>query len=468
MDLPNSISQLHKDLLAKKYSAVEMVDVYLARINTFDKDLNSLITVTEDEAYSKAKEVDKLIADLGKEATKQFPLLGVAITYKDNYLTKGVRTTAGSRVLEDYVPAYSATVVDRLSQAGIIMLAKANMDAWAHGSSGENSDYGATKNPWNKEYVPGGSSSGSAVSVASIFSLVATGSDTCGSIRLPSNYCGVVGLKPTYGVVSRYGVVAMSSSLDSMGHITNNVEDSERIFNITKGIDFYDSTLTNKTLSKQPEKLKIGLPKEFYEYKLDSEITASIRKAKQEFEKMGHEVIEISLPHTKYAISVYYIIQPAEVSSNLGRYDGIRYGNDRDSFSDEAKRRIMLGTYVLSSGYYDAYYLKAMKVRSIIIKEVSEAFNKVDVILAPVAPTPPFKLGEKTTDPLQMYLTDIYAATANLSGIPSLAIPSGFTKNDLPLGFQIMAPQNGEDRLFKLGKMYQQITDWHTRRPSLV
>jgi aspartyl-tRNA(Asn)/glutamyl-tRNA(Gln) amidotransferase subunit A len=468
MDLPHSISQLHSDLLTKKYSVVELVDAYLARINTFDKDLNSLITVTEDEAYAAAKNADKLIIDLGKDAIRQFPLLGVVVAYKDNYLTKGIRTTAGAKVLDNYIPAYSATSVERISKAGAVTIGKANMDAWAHGSSGENSDFGETKNPWNKEYVPGGSSSGSAVSVASSFSLFSTGSDTCGSIRLPSNYCGVVGFKPTYGSVSRYGVVAMASSLDSIGHITNCAEDAEKIFAVTKGTDDYDSTMISASKTKQKNKLRIGLPKEFYEHKLTSEIASSISNARKELENMGHEIIKISLPHTKYAISVYYIVQPAEVSSNLGRYDGVRYGNKRIAFSDEGKRRIMLGTYVLSSGYYDAYYLKAMKVRSLIIKEVEKAFEKVDIILAPVAPTPPFKLGEKVEDPLSMYLTDIYAATANLTGIPSLALPSGFSKAGLPLGFQIMSPQLSEARLFKLGKDYQKVTDWHTKKPSLV
>ncbi len=467
MDIPLTITETQKGLQTKKFTAVDLLDAYLARINTFDKDINAFITVSDELAYTQAKEADRLIAELREKAFEQFPLLGVVTAYKDIYLTKGVRTTAASKVLESYIPEYSATAVERLEAAGAICIGKTNLDAWAHGSSGENSDFGATKNPWNKEYVSGGSSSGAGAALSSNFALLATGTDTCGSIRLPANFNGVVGLKPTYGSVSRYGIVAMASSLDSIGHLARSVEDVRTVFNITKGEDGKDGTVKNDKWQMTNDKLRIGIPKEFFGEGLDKEVKGNIDRVIEWYKDKGIEFVEVSLPHTKYGISVYYIIQPAEVSSNLGRFDGIRYGNDRSHFGDEAKRRIMLGSYVLSSGYYDAYYLKAMKVRTIICKEVDKVFEKVDALIAPVAATPPFKLGEKASDPLQMYLTDIFAATANLSGIPSLAIPSGFTKDGLPLGFQLMGPKFGEDTLFDLGEMYQKETNFHLQTAKL-
>ncbi|BCX14859.1 MAG: glutamyl-tRNA(Gln) amidotransferase subunit A [Patescibacteria group bacterium] len=468
MEIPLTIKETQEALRKGEISCVGLVDYYLERINKFDKEINAVLTVSSEVAYRKARENDKLIDQLGDRAFEEFPLLGVSVIHKDMFLTKGIRTTAASKVLEDYVPVYSATVVERLEKAGCITLGKANQDAWAHGSSGENSDFGPTKNPWNEKLVPGGSSSGSAASLAADFCLVSTGTDTCGSIRLPANYCGVLGLKPTYGSVSRYGVIAMASSLDSIGHFGRTVDDVRRVFEITKGIDGRDSTLASlhkKFIGK--EHLKIGLPKEFLGEGLEDEIKNEVLHTAKILKEMGHEVVEISLPHTKYGIDVYYIIQPAEVSSNLARYDGVRYGKDRIFFGDEAKRRIMLGSYVLSAGYYDAYYLKAMKVRSIIIKEVEEAFEKVDVIIAPVSPTLPFKLGEKINDPLKMYLTDIYAATANLTGIPSLAVPSGFNKKGLPLGFQIMGPKFSENLLFDLAEKYHNFTDYSPKVVNL-
>lgn len=468
MNTPRSINELHTALKSKEYSLSEMLDNYFARINTNDRELNSFITVTEDYAYEKAKALQRVLED-NPNALSEFPLLGVPVAVKDIYLTKGIRTTAASKVLENYVPAYSSTAFERLEKAGAILMGKVNCDAWAHGSSGENSDFGATKNPWNPEFVPGGSSSGSGASVASDFALVSPGTDTCGSIRLPANYCGVVGLKPTYGSVSRYGVIAMASSLDSIGHLTRTVEDSQKVFRVTRGIDHKDGTLVDHKYTdfRNDKKLKIGIPKEFVEKGLDPEVEKSVNDFANYLKSEGHEIIEVSLPNTKYAISVYYIVQPAEVSSNLGRYDGVRYGNSRDSFGMEAKRRIMLGTYALSSGYYDAYYGKAMRVRTIIIKEVESVFEKVDMMLAPVAPTPPFKLGEKVSDPLEMYLTDIFAATANLTGIPSIALPTGFSRNGLPLGIQLMGNRFSEETLFEVGKRYQSQTDHHTKTPSI-
>jgi len=470
MKVPLTIQETQEALKKKDLSCVDLVDYYLERIDKFNPEINAVLTVSSEVAYSQAKKADKLIKELGDKAFEEFPLLGVTVIYKDMFLTKGIRTTAASRVLEDYVPAYSATVVKRLEKAGCITLGKANQDAWAHGSSGENSDFGPTKNPWNKKLVPGGSSSGSAASLAADFSLISTGTDTCGSIRLPANYCGVLGLKPTYGSVSRFGVIAMASSLDSIGHFGRVVSDVRKVFEVTRGIDGYDSTLSSLHKPYQPKSkgLKIGLPKEFLGEGLEDEVRNSVLEAAKTFEKMGNEIVEISLPHTKYGIAVYYIIQPAEVSSNLSRYDGVRYGKGRSFFGDEAKRRIMLGSYVLSAGYYDAYYLKAMKVRSVIIEEVDRAFEDVDLILAPVAPSLPFKLGEKVNDPLKMYLTDIYAATANLCGIPSLAVPSGFNKDNLPLGFQIMGPKFSEELLFASALEYHRFIDYKPQVAKII
>jgi len=460
MNIPLTIKETQAGLLERKFTASQLVDAYLNRISRFDKELNSFLTVSEKEAYSQAKKVDRLIDQLGEVALERRPLLGVVVAHKDLFLTKGIRTTAGSKVLESYVPVYSATVVEKLEKAGAIIIGKTNCDAWAHGASGENSDFGPTKNPWNKKYVPGGSSSGSAAAVAANLTLFATGTDTGGSVRQPANFCGLVGLKPTYGAVSRYGIVAMASSLDSIGHLTRSVSDAEKIFAVTAGEDGKDSTLKNPEIRKLNRKFKIGIPKEYFIKGLDQEVEKAVLEVARALEKEGVELVDISLPHTKYAISVYYIIQPAEVSSNLGRYDGIRYGNNRSTFGNEAKRRIMLGTYVLSAGYYQAYYLKAMKVRSKIIEDFDRAFEKVDAIIAPVSPTPAFRLGEKAQDPLQMYLADVLTVAANLAGIPGLAIPSGFSENDLPLGFQLMGPRFSEGTLFELGRFYEKVVGW--------
>lgn len=468
INLPLTIKDTQEGLISKKFSAVELVDFYFARINKYNKDLNVFLTVTEDAAYKKAKETDKILRYSDTKILSEKPLLGVSVAHKDLFLTKGVRTTAGSKVLESYVPTYSATVVNRLEKAGAITLGKVNCDAWAHGSSGENSDFGPTKNPWNKIYVAGGSSSGSAAALSANLSLVSTGTDTCGSIRLPANFNYLVSLKPTYGVVSRFGVIAMASSLDTVCPMGHSVEDVRRFFEVMKGEDGFDSTIKNINWKKEVRpKLRVGIPKEFIEEGLDSEVKENIDKAVKVFEKLGIDIKKVEMPSTKYAISVYYIVQPAEVSSNLGRFDGIRYGENRTHFSDEAKRRIMLGSYVLSSGYYDAYYLKAMKVRTRIRNEVDSIFEEVDALIAPVAPTPPFKIGEKVDNPLKMYLTDIYAATANLAGIPSLAVPFNFTKDGLPLGFQLMGPRFSEYTLFALGEMFEKETGYKPKVAKL-
>ncbi len=466
-ELPKSIKENQKNLIEKKYSCLELVEAYLRRIRKYDDKLNSLITVSDELAYSQAKKTDRQIKELGRKLYEVDPLFGTVVVYKDLFLTKGIRTTAGSKVLEFYVPIYSSTVVKRLEDAGCITIGKANCDAWGHGASGENSDFGPTKNPWNTKFVPGGSSSGSAASLKAGFCLVSTGTDTGGSIRQPASFCGVVGLKPTYGSVSRYGVIAMASSLDSIGHMGINVEDVEKVYEITKGEDKKDATLRIARYQIPKRKLILGVPKEYLAQGLNREVRRALEETINVFTRMNFEVIDVSLPLTKYAISVYYIVQPAEVSSNLARYDGVRYANDRFSFGDEAKRRIMLGNYVLSAGYYDAFYIKAMKVRSKIIKEYDEVFKKVDCLLAPVSPTPPFKLREKAGDPLQMYLSDILTVPANIVGIPALAIPCGFTASGLPLGFQLMGQRFSEALLFKLGKLYQRETSWHLRYPNL-
>jgi len=467
MTLPRSIVELHDLLKNKEVTAVSLVDAYLARISSLNESLNAFNTVTDDYAYAKAKQVDETIAN-NPNAFEEFPLLGVIVSLKDLYLTKGIRTTASSNLLKDYVPAYSATVVDRLEKAGAIIIGKTNCDAWAHGASGENSDFGPTKNPWNTEYVPGGSSSGSAVAVAADLSLISMGTDTGGSIRQPAGFTSVVGFKPTYGAVPRYGVIAMASSLDSMGHFTHTVDDAERVFSITRGPDGRDSTVKEvEVTGSVKEKLTIGIPKEYFSEGLDPEVEKIVREAIAFYESQGNTIVEVSLPHTKYGVAAYYIIQPAEVSSNLGRYDGVRYGNDRTHFGAEAKRRIMLGTYVLSSGYYDAYYHQAMKVRTKMCKDFEAVFSEVDAIIAPVSPTPAFKIGQKSSDPLQMYLADVYTVAANLAGLPAIALPGGFSSNGLPIGFQLIAKQFDEAVLFQLGKEYQANTHWHTKTPFL-
>ncbi len=477
MDIKSlTIAQAKKDLQEKKYSSVELTTAYLDRIEKLNPTLNAFITVSKAEALEQAKKADEQFSNLTIEQLSNYPLLGIPIALKDIYSTIGIRTTAGSTVLENYVPPFDATVVKKLKDAGTIIIGKTNLDAWAHGSSGENSEFGPTKNPWNTAYVPGGSSSGSAVAVAADFALAASGTDTGGSIRLPASFTNTVGLKPTYGRVSRAGIISMSSSMDTIGHFTKTVEDSALYLSVSAGQDPMDATTPDqpvpdylKNLTKGVKGLKIGIPLEFNPFEDEPTRQANKMKMKEALNvlsKLGAEMVEISLPHTEYAIAVYYIIQPSEVSSNLARFDGIRFGNDRSSFGEEAKRRIMLGTYTLSAGYYDAYYKKAMKVRTLIKKDFDEAFKKVDAIIAPVSPTPPWKLGEKNDDPLAMYLSDIYTVTANLSGNPGLAVPIGFA-NELPVGMQIIGPHFSEELLFQIGHAYEQETKWFEKRPNI-
>jgi len=465
-------------LASKKIKAQELAEAVLARSEKLNKKLNCYVTICSEIALKQAKLVDTLLASNQKLG----PLAGIPIALKDLFSTKGIRTTAASKVLENYVPVYDATVVSRLKDNHAIIVGKTNQDAWAHGASGENSDFGPTLNPYEQSRVPGGSSSGSAVAVASGTCLAATGTDTGGSIRQPSSFCNLVGLKPTYGRVSRYGIIAMASSLDSIGHITKTVYDNALILNVTAGQDNFDSTASAKpvddytqNIEKGVKGLKIGLPKEYFDG-LDPNIRKLIISAVKTLEKMGAIVIDVSLPHTRYGVATYYIIQTSEVSSNLARYDGIRFGNPREKFGAEAKRRIILGTYALSAGYYDAYYLKAMKVRRLIKDDFINAFKKVDALICPVSPTLPFKLGEKNNNPLAMYLSDIFTVNANLAGVPSLNVPCGFISspretssliNGLPVGIQVIGPYFSEKLLYQVGYAYEQETKWYKRKPEL-
>lgn len=470
MDTQNlTITEARKKLDAKEISSVELTKEYLAQIEKVDTEINAFLTVTRDEALHAAESADKKIA-----AGSTLPLLGIPIALKDIYVTKDIKTTAASKVLENYIPQYDGTAVKKLKDAGAVILGKTNLDAWAHGSSGENSDFGPTRNPYNTEYVPGGSSSGSPAAVAANMALMATGTDTGGSIRLPASFTNTVGLKPTYGRVSRYGVIAMASSLDSIGHFTKTVEDNALVLNVTAGKDEYDGTTPDiavpdyvSTIKDGIKGLKIGVPKEYFDKGLDPKINEIIQNALTFYKDNGAEVIEVSLPHTQYAIEVYYIIQTAEVSSNLARYTGIRYGDARSHFGDEAKRRIMLGTYVLSAGYYDAYYKKALQVRTLLKNDFDEVFKTVDVLVTPASPSLPFKIGEKSNDPLEMYLSDILTVHANLVGIPGLVVPGGFA-NGLPVGIQLLGKHFDEATLYKTAYAFEQANPYWKETPKLI
>ncbi len=467
MDIVNlTITDIIEGYKSKKFSVSEVVNAYLERVEELNPTLNAFITIDRENAKKKAAALDN--------SEIKNPLHGVPYGIKDMFLTKGVKTTAASKVLDNYIPAYSSTAVDRLDNLGAISLGKLNHDAWAHGSSGENSDFGNTLNPWNTDYIPGGSSSGSGVAVTAGLSTFTTGTDTGGSIRLPASFTNTVGLKPTYGLVSRYGVMAMASSLDSIGHFSKTVKDSATILNATAGPDGYDATVSEqeekdytRLIGKDIKGLTVGVPKEYITEGLDQEVKNSFEKSLEVLKNLGAEIIDVTLPHTDEGIAVYYIIQPSEVSSNLARYDGIRFGNDRPSFGKEAKRRIMLGTFTLSSGYYDAYYKKAMQVRTLIKKDFDDAFEKVDVLVSPVSPTPPWKFGAKANDPLAMYLSDALTVTINLAGVPGLAVPAGFSSNNLPIGIQFIGPHFSESLLFQVGHAFEQETGFYKQVPNL-
>jgi aspartyl-tRNA(Asn)/glutamyl-tRNA(Gln) amidotransferase subunit A len=477
-----TIAELSNDLSTRKISSTELTQFFLDRIKRFDKQLNSFITVTEEHALNAAKEADKQLAN-GNAG----PLTGIPIAQKDIFCTQGVLTTCGSKILYNFVSTYDATVVKQFKQAGTVMVGKTNMDEFAMGSSNETSFYGPVKNPWNLETVPGGSSGGSAAAVAAGFIPGATGTDTGGSIRQPAALCGITGLKPTYGRVSRFGMIAFASSLDQGGPFARTAEDVAMLLNAMSGFDPNDSTSVDrpvpdytKNLNDSLKGLRIGLPKEFFDEGLDPEVEKLVHAAIKEYEKLGATIHEISLPSSPLSIPAYYVVAPAECSSNLARFDGVRYGyrcqNPKDledlykrsrseGFGSEVKRRIMIGTYALSAGYYDAYYLKAQKIRGLIREDFAEAFKNVDVIMGPTAPTPAFKLGEKTDDPISMYLSDIYTIAVNLAGLPGMSIPAGFVRG-LPIGLQLIGNYFEEARLLNVAHAYQKATDWHTRTPE--
>jgi aspartyl-tRNA(Asn)/glutamyl-tRNA(Gln) amidotransferase subunit A len=463
-----SIKQAADGFKSKKFSARELVQAVLTRIEKLEPKLDAYLLVTSDLAERQAEKADQLIAN----GQLQSPLVGIPASIKDIIVTKGIRTTAASKILEDFIPPYSATVYEKLETAGIVTLGKTNHDEFACGASTENSAYKVTKNPWDTSRVPGGSSGGSAAAVAADMCIYSIGSDTGGSIRQPASFCGVVGLKPTYGRVSRYGLIAMASSLDQIGPITKTVEDSALVLNEIAGWDKYDSNCAAKEvpdyttfLKSEIKGVKIGVPKEFFSEGVDSQVAETIKKAIVRLESLGAKIVEISLPRIREAISVYYLIMPSEVSANLARYDGIRFGGSRDKFGSEIKRRIMLGTYALSSGYYDAYYLKAAKVRTLLYQEFQEAFKKVDVIVGPTSPVPPFKIGERVDDPLQMYLADILTVPVNLAGLPGISIPCGLVSG-LPVGLQIIADHWQEGKIFNLAYSYEQNYPF-TEKPKL-
>lgn len=466
-----TIKQAQEGFCQKKFSATELLKSCLIQIEKFDKKIQAFLTIEDkDKLFAWGKKIDRKITR-GEKLKK---LEGIPIALKDLFSTADLRTTAGSKIIADYMPPYESTVVKRLKDQGAIIIGKTNEDAWGHGSSGENSDFQPTRNPWDLSRVPGGSSSGSAAALASGMCLAAFGTDTGSSVRLPASFCNLTGLKPTYGRVSRYGIIAMASSLDSIGHITRDAYDNALILSVTAGQDDHDATSSHlpveNFLGHLPKSLKglvAGLPKEYFVKGLDPSIKKVIIKSVRLLEKEGVKVQEVSLPHTKFAMACYYIIVPSEVSSNLARFDGVRFGEKRKLFGQEAKRRIMLGTYTLSAGYVDAYYKKAQKVRTLIKKDFEKVFEKVDFLIAPSSPTLPFKIGEKTNNPLAMYLSDMFMCPINLAGIPSLNIPCGFIKN-LPVGLQLIGPQFSENMLYKISFYFQQLTDWHKQKPKMV
>ena len=478
----SSLIQLSRALDRREISSVELTEIYLDRIARMDAEYNSFITVTGELARTQAGE-----ADQRRQAGSNGPLTGIPIAHKDIFCTRGVKTSCGSRMLDNFIAPYDATVVEKLRRAGMVTLGKTNMDEFAMGSSNETSFYGPVRNPWDLERVPGGSSGGSACVVAARLAPAATGTDTGGSIRQPAALCGLTGIKPTYGTVSRYGMIAYASSLDQGGPIARSAEDAALLLTAMAGFDARDSTSAERPaedysahLDDSIEGLRIGLPREFFGEGLDSQIGAVIESAVKQFERLGAVVAEISLPNTRLSIPAYYVVAPAECSSNLARFDGVRYGyrcddaldiNDLfsrsrgEGFGAEVKRRIMIGTYALSAGYYDAYYLKAQRIRRLIRDDFHRAFEQADVILGPTSPTVAFKLGEKTGDPVTMYLSDIYTISINLAGLPALSLPAGFVAH-LPVGLQLIGDHFGEARLLNAAHRYQQATDWHARAPE--
>ncbi|MGH8563486.1 MAG: Asp-tRNA(Asn)/Glu-tRNA(Gln) amidotransferase subunit GatA [Gammaproteobacteria bacterium] len=476
-----TLAELSAALCRGETTSEELTRHFLARIERLDPALNSFVTVSTEHALDQAR-----AADAAHRRGEAGPLTGIPMAHKDIFCTEGVKTSCGSKMLDNFISPYDATVVERLRAAGMVMLGKTNMDEFAMGSSSETSFYGPVRNPWDRERVPGGSSGGSACAVAARLTPAATGTDTGGSIRQPASLCGVTGIKPTYGRVSRYGMVAFASSLDQGGPITRTAEDAALLLNAMSGFDLRDSTSAERPdedytagLNAPLTGLRIGLPKEFFDAGLDTGIARAIEVAIKEFEALGARAIEIELPNTPLSIPVYYVVAPAECSSNLARFDGVRYGyrcaapvdlhdlycrSRGEGFGAEVKRRIMIGTYALSAGYYDAYYLKAQQIRRLIRDDYRRAFERVDVIMGPTSPSVAFKLGEKTGDPVTMYLSDIYTISVNLAGLPGMSIPAGFAEG-LPVGLQLTGEHFGEARLLNIAHRYQQVSDWHRRAP---
>ena len=478
-----TIHEAHQLLKSRQLSSVELTEVYLERIGQLEAKVHALVSVTGEIALEQAKEADKLIA-----AGDINPLTGVPVVIKDNMCTRGIKTTCSSKMLENFVPPYNATVVEKVNALGAVIVGKSNMDEFAMGSSTENSALFVTGNPWDLNRVPGGSSGGSAVSVAAGETVCALGSDTGGSIRQPASFCSVVGLKPTYGRVSRYGLVAFASSLDQIGPLTRDVTDCALVMNAIAGRDSRDSTSVpepvpdyTRCLTGDIKGMRIGIPKEYFVEGMQAEVADVMRTAIGKLEELGAIVDwEVSLPHTPHALAVYYIIAPSEASANLARYDGVKYGYSYEGknmweemektrqygFGPEVKRRIMLGTYALSAGYYDAYYLKAQKVRTLIRREFDQAFEKYDALITPTSPTVPFKIGEKVDDPLQMYLSDVCTLPINIAGLPGISIPAGFA-DGLPVGMQIIGKPFAEETLLKVAHAYEQAAGWHKIQPQV-
>ena len=479
-----TIGQAHQLLKEKEMSSVELTKASLARLAKVEDNVHACITISEDAALEQAQEADKVI-----NSGKIKPLTGIPALIKDVMCTKGIKTTCSSKILENFIPPYDATVIEKLKASNAVILGKTNMDEFAMGSSTENSAFFPTRNPWDLDRVPGGSSGGSAVAVAADEAIYALGSDTGGSIRQPAGFCSVVGLKPTYGRVSRFGLVAFASSLDQIGPITKNVADCALVLNTIAGNDPRDSTSAphpvpdfTKSLIPDLKTLRLGIPKEYFVDGMQKEVRTSIETAINKLEELGAKVDrDASLPLTKYALAVYYILAPSEASANLARYDGVKYGfsyqdtnnmweamekTKQFGFGAEVKRRIMLGTYALSAGYYDAYYLKAQKVRTLIIREFKDAFEKYDALVTPTSPTVPFKLGEKVDDPIQMYLSDVCTLPINIAGLPAISIPSGFA-DGLPIGMQIIGKPFDEETILRIAFAYEQATEWHKRKPPI-
>jgi aspartyl-tRNA(Asn)/glutamyl-tRNA(Gln) amidotransferase subunit A len=479
-----TMHELHDLLQSRAVSARDITAAFYRRIDALEARVHAYLTLTRELGFKQAEEADRR-----RQAGGDGPLLGIPLAIKDVICTKGVRTTCGSQILDNFVPPYDATVMARLNAAGAVLLGKTNMDEFAMGSSTEHSAYGTTHNPWDLRTIPGGSSGGSAAAVAADQCAAALGTDTGGSIRQPAACCGIVGLKPTYGRVSRYGLVAFASSLDQIGPMTKDVRDAALLLNVIGGRDPRDSTSADvpvpdftRALTRNVKGLRIGIPREYFIEGIDPEVERAVRDAVKVLEGIGAVTTEISLPHTEYGVAVYYILAPSEASSNLARYDGVKYGyrtpqwsNLRDmymrtrdeGFGAEVKRRIMLGTYALSAGYYEAYYKKAQQVRTLIRQDFDQAFQQVDVLVAPTAPTPAFKIGEKTDDPLQMYLSDVFTVPVNMAGIPGISIPCGFSSAGLPIGLQVIGRPFDEEMLLRVGHAFEQQTDYHRRKPSL-